>query len=90
MRNKSISDHLSCMSKFEEKMLDKVNNSRFIIMKHNNITIKTETKLIKDYKLDRERHNIIDEKIKLNMEKEVIILLYYILYYFILFFIYYS
>lgn len=63
-------DKLIHMSECEEIMLDKMNNTRFFIKKENSISIKNEIKFVKNY-VHRERCDIVSEKIKLNMEKEV-------------------
>lgn len=63
-------DKLIQMSECEELMLDKMNNTRFFIKKENSISIKNEIKFVKNY-VHHERYDIVSDKIKLNMEKEV-------------------
>lgn len=71
LRNKSISDKLNCMSKCEEKMLNKINNARFITKRRNKIFIKSEVQFISNYTAPYKQKQLTDD-IKINMEKEVI------------------
>lgn len=70
LRNKSISDRLNCMSECEEKMLNKVNNARFIIKKRNKIFVKNQVKFINNYTAP-DKHNTFTDAIKTNMIEEV-------------------
>lgn len=70
LRNKSISDKLNCMSECEEKMLNKVNNARFIIKKRNKIFVKSEVQFISNYTAP-DKHKKLTDATKMNMAEEV-------------------
>lgn len=70
LRKKSDLNKLTRMSKCEEKMLNKVNSTRFVLKKHKTIFVKDEVKFIKD-SLIPERRNTISENNKLFLKKEV-------------------
>lgn len=69
LRKKSMPDKLYRMSDCEEKMLEKVNNARFITNKNFTITVKNKVEFIKE-SIDNEKRKI-SEEFKLNMKEEV-------------------
>lgn len=72
LRHKSMPDKLYRMSDCEKKMLEKVNNARFITKKGNTIAVKNKVEFIKDSTGDERQRRKISEEVKLNIKEEVI------------------
>jgi len=69
LRNKSIPEKLNRLSKCEEKMLAKINNSLFSNQKRT-IYVNDEVQFIKN-NVSHEKHNLISEEIQLKIKNEV-------------------
>lgn len=71
LRKKSAPDRLNLMSECEEKMFNKVNNSRYLLQKYKTVSVKNVTRNTKDHSLTHERRSIINEETKLNLKEKV-------------------
>lgn len=71
LRNKSMPDKLIYMSKYEQLMLDKIINARFIIKKRNTIFVKNELQFINEYNAEHEDYIKISDELRSRMKVEV-------------------
>lgn len=72
LRNKSMPDKLYRMSDCEKKMLEKVNNARFVMKKSNAIFVKNKVEFIKDPVGDERPKPKTSKGVKPNMKEKVI------------------
>lgn len=71
LRHKSVPDKLIYMSKYEQLMLDKIKNARFIIKKCNAIFIANEIQFINDYNMEHKDYTTISYQLRSRMKEEV-------------------
>lgn len=71
LMNKSLMNNLNHVSKCEEKMIDKLNSSRFILRERTTVSLKNGVNFTKDADVVNESHYEINDELKLEMQKEV-------------------
>ncbi|VVC27324.1 Hypothetical protein CINCED_3A004966 [Cinara cedri] len=72
LRNKSMPDKLIYMSKYEQLMLDKIINARFIIKKRNAIFVKNELQFINEYNVEHDDYMKISDELRSQIKEESI------------------
>lgn len=69
--SKSLMNNINYVSKCEEKIVDKLNSSRFILRKRHTVSFKNGVKFTNDACIAHENYYDINDKLKLDLQKKV-------------------